>query len=146
MDNNPELESFRKEWLEEVSARTRRASQPAKLQQESASNAGKSARKRPPRHQAADREEEPEYQDTGSSPPTTDYQILSEGVQSLTLVSVDDDTFVAETEKTPSSALEHFEEAAKKEAQGNLGDSLNLYRKAFKVNYSRGYGPQVCRH
>ncbi|KKA26196.1 hypothetical protein TD95_000074 [Thielaviopsis punctulata] len=32
------------------------------------------------------------------------------------------------------SALDHFEEAIKKEAHGNLGDSLNLYRKAFRMD------------
>ena len=33
----------------------------------------------------------------------------------------------------PTSALEHYERAVERETQGNLGDSLNLYRKAFKV-------------
>ncbi len=32
-----------------------------------------------------------------------------------------------------SSALEHYERAVEKESQGSLGDSVNLYRKAFKV-------------
>lgn len=36
-------------------------------------------------------------------------------------------------EKTLESALDHFEAAVMREAQGNLGDSLNLYRKAFRV-------------
>ncbi|CRK14968.1 hypothetical protein BN1723_002135 [Verticillium longisporum] len=34
----------------------------------------------------------------------------------------------------PISALDHFEEAAKKEAIGNLGESLKLYRKAFRMD------------
>ncbi|KEZ42370.1 F-box protein pof7 [Scedosporium apiospermum] len=32
------------------------------------------------------------------------------------------------------SALDHFEAAVMREAQGNLGDSLNLYRKAFRMD------------
>ncbi|VUC35830.1 unnamed protein product [Clonostachys rosea] len=32
------------------------------------------------------------------------------------------------------SALDHFEEAMEKEAQGNMGDSLTLYRKAYKLD------------
>ncbi|KAI8311362.1 F-box protein HRT3 [Colletotrichum sp. SAR11_59] len=32
------------------------------------------------------------------------------------------------------SALDHFEEAVEKEAIGNLGDSLKLYRKAFRMD------------
>lgn len=31
------------------------------------------------------------------------------------------------------SALDHFEEAMIREAQGNMGDSLKLYRQAYKV-------------
>jgi F-box protein 9 len=34
----------------------------------------------------------------------------------------------------PTSALEHYEKAVEKESQGNLGDSVNLYRKAFKLD------------
>lgn len=37
------------------------------------------------------------------------------------------------TTKVPQSALDHFEEASKKEDEGSLGDSLNLYRKAYRV-------------
>lgn len=33
----------------------------------------------------------------------------------------------------PRSALEHYERAVEKECLGSLGDSVNLYRKAFKV-------------
>lgn len=34
----------------------------------------------------------------------------------------------------PRSALEHYEKAVEKESEGRLGDSLSLYRKAFKVS------------
>lgn len=33
----------------------------------------------------------------------------------------------------PESALEHYERAVEKETQGSLGESLSLYRKAFRV-------------
>jgi F-box protein 9 len=33
------------------------------------------------------------------------------------------------------SALDHYEEAMEKEAQGNMGDSLTLYRKAYRVRF-----------
>jgi F-box protein 9 len=33
----------------------------------------------------------------------------------------------------PVSALDHYEKAVEREAVGNLGDSLQLYRKAFRV-------------
>lgn len=35
--------------------------------------------------------------------------------------------------KEPSTALEHYERAVEKETQGNLGDSMRHYRRAFKV-------------
>ena len=35
--------------------------------------------------------------------------------------------------KEPRSALEHYERAVEKEDQGNLGDSLSHYRKAYRV-------------
>jgi F-box protein 9 len=38
---------------------------------------------------------------------------------------------LAKTE--PVTALEHYEKAVEREAAGNLGDSLRLYRKAFRV-------------
>ena len=33
----------------------------------------------------------------------------------------------------PESALDHYEKAVERETVGNLGDSVSLYRKAFKV-------------
>ncbi len=35
--------------------------------------------------------------------------------------------------KEPVTALEHYEMAVEREAVGNLGESLRLYRKAFRV-------------
>jgi F-box protein 9 len=35
--------------------------------------------------------------------------------------------------KQPVSALDHYEAAVEKETAGSLGDSLKLYRKAFRV-------------
>jgi F-box protein 9 len=35
--------------------------------------------------------------------------------------------------KEPETALEHYEKAVERETQGSLGDSLNLYRKAYRV-------------
>jgi F-box protein 9 len=43
----------------------------------------------------------------------------------------------------PKSALEHYERAAQKESEGNLGESLNLYRKAFRVCMFAQRGDQM---
>lgn len=37
--------------------------------------------------------------------------------------------------KEPVSALDYYEKAVEREAAGSLGDSLKLYRKAFRVSY-----------
>jgi F-box protein 9 len=39
----------------------------------------------------------------------------------------------AASSKEPTSALEHYEKAVEREDQGRQGESLSLYRKAFKV-------------
>lgn len=38
-------------------------------------------------------------------------------------------------EKELVTALDHYEKAVEKEALGSLGDSLKLYRKAFRVSF-----------
>jgi F-box protein 9 len=119
-ESNPELESFRQKWKEEVSAR---------------SNAGPS---RPPRrHQAAARlgtdrvvkssQDEDDHIDPqlshgsepASGPPGNEYG-ESSGSKAGS--------------REPRSALEHYEKAVERETQGSLGDSLDLYRKAFKAS------------
>ncbi|KMU83476.1 hypothetical protein CIHG_01258 [Coccidioides immitis H538.4] len=132
--NNQELESFRRQWLEEVSARTRRPSQPSQPSPKSAGASGEPSRKPRPQHQAADREEEPDFQQSGNPLEPINYEALTEKTQYLTLGPTDDDASVPKTQQAPSSALELFEEAVNKEAQGSLGDSLALYRKAYKLD------------
>lgn len=41
---------------------------------------------------------------------------------------------VATRRSLPASALEHYERAVEKETQGSLGESLSLYRKAFRMD------------
>ncbi|EEH11450.1 Pof7 F-box protein [Histoplasma capsulatum G186AR] len=95
-----------------------------------------SSSKLPPRHPAADRvdeEEEPETTE-GVFTPRKDEEALAEQMQTLHVTSGDDDFFHRQHEKPPTSALEHFEAATRKEAQGNLGSSLDLYRKAYRLD------------
>lgn len=137
--NNEELESFRRKWLAEVSSRSnRRASQP-KTEAEIHAG-GESGRKQPPpRHAAADREEEEDLEEQATAAgPSGDLvsNELIEGVQGLDVASTGDDSFHKEPVDDPKSALEHFEKAVLKEAQGSLGDSLSLYRKAYRVGYA----------
>lgn len=133
-DNNPDLEIFRKQWQEEVTARsTARAQIPSSVR-------AYSSHERPDKSKAKT-----------ALPPSN---ILSEeadvvdGISAQAYHDLDDkdDTRRLGVEgskhpqscqmlKEPQSALEHYEKAIEREDQGNLGDSLNLYRKAYRVGY-----------
>lgn len=126
MEDNAELESFRRQWREEVSRRTKTASISQPPSQPSVAS---SAQERfpPTRHEAADRKEDEDFGHHS-------YGEFVQQVEQLTLQTVDDDMFQRAPQREPRSALEHFEKAVQKEAEGNLGDSLNHYRKAYRVS------------
>jgi F-box protein 9 len=137
MDNSTpgteaELEAFRRQWREEVSARNKKPSesapkphvQPKKERQQSdaakptTSIAGPSTARR--KDEYSEELEPRTYHDL----PDKELQ-LQLGVEGL---NHDRDLF-----KEPSSALEHYERAVEKETQGNLSESMRHYRRAFKV-------------
>lgn len=129
MSPNPldsELESFRQQWLSEVRGRSDRpqpsASQPSSSsaqqhqhQQHTAPPPSSSAAPAAARHDDDDDYFEGHTFDEPPIPPGP---------------TLDHDAADA---KELVSALDHFEEAMEREAQGNMGDSLKLYRKAYKV-------------
>lgn len=47
-----------------------------------------------------------------------------------------DESYGTKAKPEPTTALEHYERAVEKEGQGNLGDSVRLYSKAFKVIFT----------
>ena len=140
--NNPdsaerELESFRRQWQEEV----RRG-------------------KRNPPHQDYDQQEQREARITdldlnaqrrnvGLKPPTGGNTGLppeeddpNDGAAFHDLPSKDDALRLASDESMrkaatitsePTNALDHYEKAVERETAGSLGDSVTLYRKAFRV-------------
>ncbi|OAL72226.1 F-box protein [Trichophyton violaceum] len=124
-----ELESFRRQWLEEV--RTRHPPPPAQSQQQPASEARPAERRKSlqPRPQAsiqlpqdlADEADEDGYTKVDTSELDGEFKSLELGSEKT-------------EEKAPQSALEHFERAIEKEDQGRLGDSLSLYRKAYRLD------------
>jgi F-box protein 9 len=134
-DNNDELEIFRRQWREEVSARTKSSSlsQP-KLQQRSVTSEVDPSRGLY-RYGAADVGEKGDKVEAEKGLALQRHGDLGADVRSLSLARGEEDLFLPEPANEPSSALEHFEQAVRKEAQGSLGDSLNLYRKAYKVTH-----------
>ncbi|KAL1953695.1 hypothetical protein VTO42DRAFT_2368 [Malbranchea cinnamomea] len=140
---NEELESFRRQWLEEVSARTRatHASRPEQQQQQQqqqpkpSSGQEEPSRRRPPQAQYVPQRQDDDEEDGGASaaaPP--DFENLSKKVRSMSISSHPEESLQSGPHVEPKSALEHFEQAARKEALGNLGDSLELYRKAYRLD------------
>ncbi|KAL4807293.1 hypothetical protein BDV18DRAFT_115448 [Aspergillus unguis] len=132
MEDNAELESFRRQWREEVSQKTKSGSAAGPSQTRPARPAPTQPRQLPPtRHVAFARREDED--DEGAPPSQSE---LVEGVDQLSLAKPEDeDVFTSRKPPTePTSALEHFERAVEREAAGKLGDSLQHYRKAYRLD------------
>ncbi|KAF2200949.1 hypothetical protein GQ43DRAFT_463552 [Delitschia confertaspora ATCC 74209] len=126
-----ELENFRQRWREEVTAKTRsKTSAPASSSKstEASSSKGPSKSNAPeiPTHARHKSLEEDEGIDPHAH---RDYGEVQPGRR------LDDEGSASVgSSKEPRSALEHYEKAVEKETQGSLGDSVNLYRKAFRLD------------
>ncbi|KAK4181738.1 putative glycerol transporter protein [Triangularia setosa] len=133
MDSNLDLESFREQWRAEVRARHPEQA-PSRPQQQP---------HRPHQHATAGPSTVLRTEPLRKPPPPTkkpiakeydeDYvpsKVFDEPVQPASTAG---DTAVP-TKKEPVTALEHYEKAVEREAAGNLGDSLRLYRKAFRMD------------
>ncbi|KKF92143.1 F-box protein pof7 [Ceratocystis platani] len=133
---SPELEDFRSQWLHDLQANKDDSTSVAKQ------TSGSSATASTPLDTKQDNEEfdidvaqnpsvvlEPApIEDVESSSDEEDHAGPAFGAS----------LFEYESQKKGKrelvSALDHFEEAIKKEAHGNLSDSLSLYRKAFRMD------------
>lgn len=121
-----ELETFRRQWREEVSARSRQ-NQPSSSAPQHTAHATSSRPQHSHRHKAPLPSDRPKDAHADEAEPHT-YHDLGEKQFGRKLAEP-----APESAKVPVSALDHYEEAVRRETQGNLGDSVNLYRKAFKV-------------
>jgi F-box protein 9 len=135
-----ELESFRNKWRAEVSARTKVADskrhEPGGSQ--GPSHPSKPAPRRPsivPKTSTTKKstEEEEEEEEEEVSEEEDGHSASKYIVDRRTSVAEDADLFSKASAREPRSALEHYERAVEKETQGSLGESLSLYRKAFRV-------------
>ncbi|KAL9107062.1 MAG: hypothetical protein Q9227_008008 [Pyrenula ochraceoflavens] len=137
-DSGSALEQFRKQWREEVSARSRRNKGSWNKEYSESTSASERPKKpplptrRPPTAQSATALREGEE--------FSEDDVLEDGVRSqlssvkLDDTAPDDDGFKRSAPIEPQSALEHFEKAVEKEAQGKLGDSVSHYRKAYRLD------------
>jgi F-box protein 9 len=132
-----ELESFRQKWREEVTARSKGK---APVASATPANTGAvSSKPRPNRSNAPDissssHARQRSVEEADDVNPHV-YQDLGEKQHGRRLDETSAETAAAlAANSEPNSALEHYEKAVEKESEGRLGDSLNLYRKAFKVS------------
>ncbi|KAL1614994.1 hypothetical protein SLS54_009335 [Diplodia seriata] len=123
-----ELETFRRQWRAEVSARASHTQPSSGATQRTAH--ATSSRPHPSQRNKvplpADRPKDAHTEDDAE--PHT-YHDLGEKQFGRKLADP-----APESSNAPVSALDHYEEAVKSETQGKLGDSVNLYRKAFKLD------------
>lgn len=143
MEDNAELESFRRQWREEVASRNNKQAQKASPSKPQSPVRPEPRQERfpPTRHEASKRSDEEEEEDDDDEVDEHEDEEEGEGgsgqysqseiVKKVGQLNIDTDT--TDNQREPDSALEHFERAVEKEAEGSLGDSLQHYRKAYRV-------------
>jgi F-box protein 9 len=135
-----ELESFRQKWREEVTARTKGK---APVASSTPANTGASSSKPRPSKSNAPEPSSSSHIRQRSTEESDDiaphvYEDLGERQHGRRLDETAAETAAAlAAGREPVSALEHYEKAVEKESEGRLGDSLSLYRRAFKVSIPR---------
>lgn len=120
---NPELENFRKQWQEEVSARSKGG--PSSSGAKNVSSGSSRPERDPPSVYSIEVH-------SGALLDGHGYHDL-EDQDELRKLGEEGEGIHPSNRTEPHSALEHYEKAVERESQGNLGDSLALYRKAYRV-------------
>ncbi|KAK0630080.1 hypothetical protein B0T17DRAFT_607135 [Bombardia bombarda] len=154
-DSNPELESFREQWKAEVRAKVPAASGPSSSsqkpppQQQKQKQHASSSRPAhstiehprkppPPPSKVTAIQEEADDDDDDVTEPEAFQEPVPQAVAPLSTLDQGEESgsIVAGKGKgkEPVTALEHYERAVEREVAGNLGDSLELYRKAFRMD------------
>ena len=130
-----ELESFRQKWREEVTARSKAKAPAASNKAVATSSSGKphASKSNAPEAQSHSHARKLSLEG-GDEVSSYTYHDLGEKQHGRRLDETSAQTAAAlPGSQEPRSALEHYEKAVEKESQGSLGDSVDLYRKAFKV-------------
>jgi len=130
-DRDAELDSFRRQWKEEVA---RRAQQQSHSRNGSSSQPHKDTQNSKKPSVPSSSAIIPGDRDGGAGEIGNVYHNLEGKGHGRRLSNIDFGE--SSKSKEPNSALDHYEQAVEKETQGALGDSLDLYRKAFRVMIS----------
>lgn len=145
-DGNAELEKFREQWKEEVTARSKgpstnkggQSTQPAGPPNEKTDTAEVTTARKPPQYsrlvevkRGNEEQEDPALDDAEAQ----NYHDLADEDEARRLGTEGEGEHPSiAASKLPSSALDHYEKAVEREEQGNLGDSVSLYRKAYRLD------------
>ena len=141
-----ELEKFREQWREEVTARskgpqTSKSGSVASPSAGSANTAGtieNSTARRPPlytQREEVKKSKDEDFDDSLNHTEIIQYHDLADKDEARQLGTEGEGIHPSvATSKTPSTALDLYEKAIEREEQGNLGDSVSLYRKAYRLD------------
>ncbi|MCJ1360663.1 MAG: hypothetical protein MMC33_010672 [Icmadophila ericetorum] len=131
---NPELERFRNQWREEVTARTKTAStrdvpKPQAVARRNSKPSSSTIPLLPEKIVVGGREEDQDdYEAQGHHDLENRDHLYRLGEEGEGIHPSNAKL------KEPRSALEHYEKAVERETEGSLGDSLKLYRKAYRLD------------
>lgn len=135
-DTVEELERFRQQWHEEVSARSRSVASSSKPARPAGSPYRRISGTTQPDRTAAPTFHKP-YRETEEADEFGQHAYHDlENQDELRKLGKAREGMHPSTRQEPSSALEHYERAVEKETEGNLGDSLSHYRKAYRVRHA----------
>lgn len=156
-----ELESFRKQWISDLQSRKEPAAAVASTAPATAASSSSTQRSTSPTTSRAAAPGHSRRQHGPPSPVLSKRQaILDEGSDYLQGRAFDEPAppdqvgytlgeggasapAVRPKKKKLVSALDHYEEAMERESEGNMGESLKLYRRAYRV---RSFSPLQVRH
>jgi F-box protein 9 len=130
-ESSLDLESFRQQWKAEVSARSNASSSRVHAKEAAAHKSRKLLGPSRLTPQNLPKGEEHHEEDLFNMPPFQGG--IGHTKESFGDIEEAENVTGKGKSREPRSALEHYEKAVEREAQGNLGDSLDLYRKAFRV-------------
>ena len=131
-DTAEELERFRQQWHEEVTARSKGASTASASRYARAPRAPyRSSEATGAAHPVLHKPwRETEEEDGGVARGYDDLENKDE----VRKLGESGERAYQDNQQEPSSALEHYERAVERESEGSLGDSLSHYRKAYRLD------------
>ncbi|KAI1500285.1 hypothetical protein F5X99DRAFT_387068 [Biscogniauxia marginata] len=136
-----ELENFREQWRAEVSARTRSTANPPQQQTnrqshqtDHSSSSYKPPKKNEPSHRRTTSKNVAQLVDDDEEYVPTQSFDEPDANRTRGGQGLDGEDATSSKDSEPKTALEFYEHAVERETTGKLGDSLQLYRKAFRMD------------